>query len=162
LATFEKWLREFLKNNSKQVFRVKGVLNVGRENRYCKIESVCSCLRFILQGVHDHFNITEHTAWGQDPKLNKIVFIGKSLQFQKITESATVANNVPFVIEPTGASYGGQDPPYGRLVVILLIAAYFMYPDQVSAIAVHPAFLLSVLIVIMLLFRKPSKPNKSD
>ena len=106
--------------------------------------------------------MTEHTPWEQDIKINKIVFIGKSLKIQEISEMASIANKVPFVIEPTGASESTPSPPYGRLVLFALAAAYFRWPEEISAVVMNPVFLLVVLVVIMLMFRKPSKPIKSE
>jgi len=57
------------------IYRMKGVLAVqGMDNR------------FVFQGVHMIFNGNPAQAWGSDPRVNKIVFIGKKLNRVELEE----------------------------------------------------------------------------
>ncbi|KAG9150917.1 hypothetical protein Leryth_003047 [Lithospermum erythrorhizon] len=63
------WLGTLLMERSEDIYRMKGLLSVdGMEER------------FVFQGVHDIFQGSPDRPWQQEePRINKIVFIGKNL-----------------------------------------------------------------------------------
>jgi G3E family GTPase len=77
MQEFRKWLDEFLWekiDESQEVYRVKGLLCVhGSESK------------FILQAVHELYDIFEGKKWGDtEKKQSKLVFIGKNLNEENI------------------------------------------------------------------------------
>ncbi|KAJ4851655.1 hypothetical protein Tsubulata_014478 [Turnera subulata] len=68
------WLGTLLMEQSEDIYRMKGLLSVeGMQERY------------VFQGVHDLFQGSPDRPWGKDePRVNKIVFIGKNLDKQEI------------------------------------------------------------------------------
>ena len=52
-----------------EVFRLKGLLSVASEER-----------KWVLQGVHELYDVTEGPAWGAGPRRSKLVFIGRGLE----------------------------------------------------------------------------------
>ncbi|KAJ1400199.1 P-loop containing nucleoside triphosphate hydrolase [Sesbania bispinosa] len=63
------WLGTLLLERSEDIYRMKGLLSVQGMNE-----------RFVFQGVHDIFQGSPERLWGPDePRINKIVFIGKNL-----------------------------------------------------------------------------------
>ncbi|CAI8601583.1 unnamed protein product [Vicia faba] len=63
------WLGNLLMEHSEDIYRMKGLLSVEGMNE-----------RFVFQGVHDIFQGSPERVWRADePRTNKIVFIGKNL-----------------------------------------------------------------------------------
>lgn len=77
---FREWLDEFLwekQDESQEVYRVKGLICVHDSNK-----------KFILQAVHELYDIFEGKEWGKgEQKRSKLVFIGKNLNEGKIREA---------------------------------------------------------------------------
>ncbi|KAF5726953.1 COBW domain-containing protein 1 [Tripterygium wilfordii] len=70
------WLGTLLMERSEDIYRMKGLLSVQGMDE-----------RFVFQGVHDIFQGSPDRLWGPDePRVNKIVFIGKNLDKQEIEE----------------------------------------------------------------------------
>ncbi|XP_031283917.1 uncharacterized protein LOC116142631 [Pistacia vera] len=68
------WLGTLLLERSDDIYRMKGLLSVQGMDE-----------RFVFQGVHDIFQGSPDRPWGPDePRINKIVFIGKNLDAQEI------------------------------------------------------------------------------
>ncbi|OAY52759.1 COBW domain-containing protein 1 [Manihot esculenta] len=68
------WLGTLLLERSEDIYRMKGLLSVEGMDE-----------RFVFQGVHDIFQGSPDRLWGPDePRINKIVFIGKNLDTQEI------------------------------------------------------------------------------
>ncbi|KAK9229511.1 hypothetical protein WN944_022474 [Citrus x changshan-huyou] len=68
------WLGTLLMERSQDIYRMKGLLSVRGMNE-----------RFVFQGVHDIFQGSPDRMWGPDePRVNKIVFIGKNLNGQEL------------------------------------------------------------------------------
>ncbi|XP_044496333.1 P-loop guanosine triphosphatase YjiA [Mangifera indica] len=68
------WLGTLLLERSEDIYRMKGLLSVQGMDE-----------RFVFQGVHDIFQGSPDRPWGPDePRINKIVFIGKNLDAQEI------------------------------------------------------------------------------
>ncbi|KAJ8774026.1 hypothetical protein K2173_009457 [Erythroxylum novogranatense] len=68
------WLGTLLLERSEDIYRMKGLLSVRGIDE-----------RFVFQGVHDIFEGSPDRLWGPDePRINKIVFIGKNLDQQEI------------------------------------------------------------------------------
>ncbi|XP_021736657.1 uncharacterized protein LOC110703209 [Chenopodium quinoa] len=68
------WLGTLLLERSEDIYRMKGLLSVEGMDE-----------RFVFQGVHDIFQGSPDRPWGPDePRINKIVFIGKNLDGQEL------------------------------------------------------------------------------
>ncbi|KAH7547433.1 hypothetical protein FEM48_Zijuj01G0309500 [Ziziphus jujuba var. spinosa] len=68
------WLGTLLLERSEDIYRMKGLLSVQGMDE-----------RFVFQGVHDIFQGSPDRLWGKDePRINKIVFIGKNLDAQEL------------------------------------------------------------------------------
>jgi G3E family GTPase len=70
------WLSAFLEINGIDIYRMKGVVGVHGES-----------LRFVFQGVHMMFDSQPGEPWGDEPPVNRIVFIGKDLDEKFIRHS---------------------------------------------------------------------------
>ena len=70
-----KWLADLLQEKGQDIFRMKGVLSMkGDPNR------------FVFQGVHMTFDGRPDREWGDAPRGNKLVFIGRNLDRKALTE----------------------------------------------------------------------------
>ncbi len=69
------WLRQLLMTQGPDIYRMKGVLSIKGDNR-----------RFIFQGVHMLFDGRPDRPWGDEPRTNKLIFIGRYLDRAKLTE----------------------------------------------------------------------------
>jgi G3E family GTPase len=68
------WLGTLLLERSEDIYRMKGILSVQGMDE-----------RFVFQGVHDLFEGSVDRPWESDePRINKIVFIGKNLDKEEI------------------------------------------------------------------------------
>jgi len=70
-----EWLRELLMNQGPDIFRMKGVLSIKEDDK-----------RFVFQGVHMLFDGRPDRPWGKEPRTNKLIFIGRNLNRQQLTE----------------------------------------------------------------------------
>jgi G3E family GTPase len=69
-----QWFGELLQTQGQDLFRMKGVLSLkGDPNR------------FVFQGVHMQFDGQAQRPWGNEPRVNKLVFIGRNLDREKLT-----------------------------------------------------------------------------
>jgi G3E family GTPase len=69
------WMSELLKVKGQDIFRMKGVLSIkGLPNK------------FVFQGIHMLFDGKEDKPWGKTPRSNKLVFIGRNLNREELTE----------------------------------------------------------------------------
>ena len=71
----DEWLRELLTTQGADIFRMKGVLSLKGEAE-----------RLVFQGVHMQLDINPGKLWGDDPRRNKLVFIGRHLDRAKLNE----------------------------------------------------------------------------
>ena len=79
-AKLNQWLDYLLKTRGQDIFRMKGVLNVKGEDR-----------RQVFHGVHMMFDAQAERPWGNTPRVNHLVFIGRDLdraEFEAGFESA--------------------------------------------------------------------------
>ncbi|MFO0878463.1 MAG: GTP-binding protein [Gemmataceae bacterium] len=70
-----KWLSELLMTQGPDIFRMKGVLALRGEPT-----------RYVFQGVHMQFDGRPSRPWGDEPRVNKLVFIGRNLDRAGLTE----------------------------------------------------------------------------
>jgi len=68
------WLSELLRERGVDIFRMKGFLSIAGDAN-----------RFVFQGVHMLFDGQPEKPWGDAPRLNQLVFIGRNLDEQTIT-----------------------------------------------------------------------------
>jgi len=68
LLAFHQWISELRRDQSENLFRMKGVLAVKSEEQ-----------RYVLQGVHSLVEFRAAQPWGNEPRSSKIVFIGRDL-----------------------------------------------------------------------------------
>jgi G3E family GTPase len=69
------WLREILMSKGPDIFRMKGILSIVGEDR-----------RFVFQGVHMLFDGRPERLWGEEPRHNSLIFIGRNLNRAELTE----------------------------------------------------------------------------
>ena len=69
------WLGKLLSERGVDIFRMKGFLSIaGVSDRY------------VFQGVHMLFDGQPDKPWGDNPRLNQLVFIGRNLDERSITQ----------------------------------------------------------------------------
>jgi G3E family GTPase len=68
------WLGNLLRTQGQDIFRMKGVLSIKG-----------SAERFVFQGVHMLFDGRPDRAWGDEPRTNKLIFIGRNLDRDALT-----------------------------------------------------------------------------
>jgi len=71
---FNAWFQQILANDGPNIFRMKGVLSIAGDPR-----------RFVFQGVHMMVDHRSDRPWGKEPRRNKLVFIGRNLDREKLT-----------------------------------------------------------------------------
>lgn len=69
------WLGELLRERGVDIFRMKGFISLAGESR-----------RFVFQGVHMLFDGQPEREWGDAPRRNQLVFIGRNLDEQGIRQ----------------------------------------------------------------------------
>ncbi|MXY46945.1 MAG: GTP-binding protein [Chloroflexi bacterium] len=69
------WLGRLLMERGVDIFRMKGFISVAGESR-----------RFVFQGVHMLFDGQPDREWGDEPRRNQLVFIGRNLDEQDMRE----------------------------------------------------------------------------
>ena len=75
LERLNSWLSQLLRVHGLDIFRMKGVLSLrGRDER------------FVFQGVHMLFDGRPDRPWGNEKRLNKMVFIGRNLDRAALEE----------------------------------------------------------------------------
>ena len=70
-AMLNAWLSELLRERGVDIFRMKGFVSIAGESR-----------RFVFQGVHMLFDGQPDRPWGDSPRRNQLVFIGRNLDEQ--------------------------------------------------------------------------------
>ncbi|MEB3198197.1 MAG: GTP-binding protein [Candidatus Sericytochromatia bacterium] len=69
------WMGSLLRERGVDIFRSKGVLHIAGQAR-----------RFVFQGVHMLFDGRPGEPWGDAPRKSQLVFIGRNLDRQALTE----------------------------------------------------------------------------
>ncbi len=69
------WLGELLRERGVDIFRMKGFISLAGESR-----------RFVFQGVHMLFDGQPERPWGNSPRRNQLVFIGRNLDEQSMRQ----------------------------------------------------------------------------
>jgi G3E family GTPase len=73
-AAFQSWMGLLMQQTDMEIYRLKGIVNLRGESR-----------RVIFQGVHQLFDSAADRPWQPgEPRTNQYVFIGRSLQKDKI------------------------------------------------------------------------------
>ena len=67
------WLGELLRERGVDIFRMKGFISLAGESR-----------RFVFQGVHMLFDGQPDRPWGDTPRRNQLIFIGRNLDERSI------------------------------------------------------------------------------
>ena len=70
-----EWLGELLSERGVDIFRMKGFISVAGESR-----------RFVFQGVHMLFDGQPDRPWGDEPRRNQLIFIGRNLDEQSMRQ----------------------------------------------------------------------------
>lgn len=74
LKKLNKWMSELLQTKGQDIFRMKGVLSIKGDPQ-----------RFVFQGVHMLFDGRPDRPWGNTPRSNKLIFIGRNLNREELT-----------------------------------------------------------------------------
>jgi G3E family GTPase len=69
----DEWLNYLMQSQGQDIFRMKGVLNLKDEDR-----------RYVFHGVHMMFDGKLERPWGNIPRNNSLVFIGRKLDRKEI------------------------------------------------------------------------------
>ena len=69
------WLGKLLGERGVDIFRMKGFISLAGESR-----------RFVFQGVHMLFDGQPDREWGDAPRHNQLVFIGRNLDEQSMRQ----------------------------------------------------------------------------
>ena len=69
------WLGELLRERGVDIFRMKGFISLAGESR-----------RFVFQGVHMLFDSQPDRPWGDAPRRNQLIFIGRNLDGQNMRQ----------------------------------------------------------------------------
>ena len=72
---FQRWLSQLLQEQGQNIYRMKGIIALKGEDQ-----------RFVFQGVHMLLDGQPDKPWGVQPRLNRIVFIGKNLDRKALNE----------------------------------------------------------------------------
>jgi G3E family GTPase len=67
------WLGRLLREQGPDIFRMKGVLSIKNQPQ-----------RFVFQGVHMLFDGRPDRDWGDEPRRNALIFIGRNLDRQAL------------------------------------------------------------------------------
>ena len=70
-----EWLGELLREHGVDIFRMKGFISIAGESR-----------RFVFQGVHMIFDGQPDRPWGDAPRRNQLIFIGRNLPEQSMRQ----------------------------------------------------------------------------
>ena len=87
---FNSFMTTLLQAKAADIFRSKGILAFADQGD----------TKFVFQGVHDQINFgpSDHPWAADEPRVSKMVFIGKNLDFEHFR-----ANLLDCTIEPTTA-----------------------------------------------------------
>ena len=69
------WLGKLLSERGVDIFRMKGFISLAGESR-----------RFVFQGVHMLFDGQPDRPWGDAPRRNQLIFIGRNLHEQSMRQ----------------------------------------------------------------------------
>ena len=75
LEPFEKWIGDLLKNKGADLYRFKGIVALGGQDR-----------EFVFQGVHMLLDGRPGRPWGDKERRSRLVFIGKNLDRAALNE----------------------------------------------------------------------------
>jgi G3E family GTPase len=78
LKKLNKWMSELLQSKGQDIFRMKGVLSIKGDPQ-----------RFVFQGVHMLFDGRPDRIWGNTPRSNKLIFIGRNLDREELAKGFT-------------------------------------------------------------------------
>jgi hypothetical protein len=94
-----QWFRELLAEFGQRVMRMKGILNLRKDPD-----------QFVFQGVHLLFEGRPGRAWAEgEERLNRLVFIGRDLDKEKITQGF-----MNCITTENGADSSEAIDPFGR------------------------------------------------
>ena len=71
-----KWLGTLLREQGADIFRMKGILDIVGEDR-----------RHVFHGVHMLLDSQPDRPWGDGPRVNQLVFIGRNLSREQLNKS---------------------------------------------------------------------------
>jgi len=72
---FNNWLSTLLQTKGPDLYRMKGILSLRGDPK-----------RHVFQGVHMQLDSEASKPWGKDPRVNKLVFIGRDLDRAALME----------------------------------------------------------------------------
>ena len=75
IKKLNNWFAYLMQMKGPDLYRFKGVLSLKGEPN-----------RFVFQGVHMQLDTTEGAPWGDGPRENKLIFIGRDLNRQELED----------------------------------------------------------------------------
>jgi len=88
------WIGKLLQLKGADIYRMKGVLAMSGSPQ-----------RFVYQGVHMQFLGEFTTEWGDEPRSNRLIFIGKNLDRAQLMKGfAACANTLQYILEADKAT----------------------------------------------------------
>jgi G3E family GTPase len=130
LHKISNWLTKFLSSKKSDILRSKAIMSLkGKPKKYIYLipsAHLTFFFRFIMQGIHENFEIHEHTLWSQEKRINKFIFIGKNLNPKEIMDSLKSEIGLELIMEIKEQQ---QQPPSGRelfyFILVILVIIYF-------------------------------------
>lgn len=72
---FNNWIGGLLRDQGADIFRTKGIVSLKGMNK-----------KLVFHAVHMLFNMQADQSWGDEPRHNQLVFIGRNLDRQALNE----------------------------------------------------------------------------
>lgn len=73
-----RWVQDIKKQDNRDLFRMKGIFSI-KDDDYC----------YVLHGVHDQIEFRPNHPWADEPRCNRMVFIGRNLNREALRARLT-------------------------------------------------------------------------
>jgi len=149
LERLKKWISKLLSENSQNIFRSKALFNIKNSKH-----------KYVMQGVHSSFEISENNEWMDEEKhkkMSKLILIGKDLKIEKVLESFNLEfeNKIPIKTEE---ELMRPPPSFFGMFLLILLVGMLLYPNDLVNLLNFP-FISTVLIILGTLYYFQSKRN---
>ncbi|KAJ1624804.1 CobW/HypB/UreG, nucleotide-binding domain-containing protein [Pavlovales sp. CCMP2436] len=138
LDLVNEWIQKLLANHGKDIYRMKGILAIAHAEK------------FAFQAVHMIFSGEFTVPWGAEPRVSKLVFIGKNIDIEALKASfaecvsteesvAKRAKLLRFKVGDKVKCRTGKNKWTKGKVVALMYREEFMSPGEVAPYQVELA-----------------------